>query len=232
MLLAVLVPAGLLAYGNLLAFRAVRAPIVVALNLALAAGLVLMARSAGASWHALGLDPRGVGSGLIQGAIVAGVVLASGFLVLLTPLRRPFRDLRAVEMRPSQLAFHYLLRIPFGTALAEEVFFRGVLLTLAAAEGWGLGALVWSSAAFGLWHVGATLDFLRANRPSADGPEKALAVLAGVAFTTVGGILFAVLRITAESLLAPILAHAAVNTVGFTLARSEPRAHASRPARG
>jgi membrane protease YdiL (CAAX protease family) len=43
-----------------------------------------------------------------------------------------------------------------------------------------------------------------------------------VALTFVGGIGFAALRVASESLLAPVLAHAAINVVGFTLARPEP----------
>jgi membrane protease YdiL (CAAX protease family) len=54
--------------------------------------------------------------------------------------------------------------------------------------------------------------------------------VSGVALTTAGGILFATLRIAAESLLAPILAHAAFNVAGLSLARSEPRWAGDLPA--
>jgi membrane protease YdiL (CAAX protease family) len=221
--LIVLVTVALLVYGNVLAFRAVRAPVVVAVNLAVAVGLVVLARAAGVSWHALGLDAEGLPSGLLWGGVAALVVSLAAGIILATPLRRFFRDVRAVDMGPPTMAFHYLVRIPFGTALFEEVAFRGVLLALLAQEGLEIGAILWSSVAFGLWHVGASLDFLRANTPGADAGAKALAIVTGVALTAAGGILFAVLRIAAESLLAPILAHAAFNVAGLSLARSEPR---------
>jgi membrane protease YdiL (CAAX protease family) len=221
--LIVLVTVALLVYGNVLAFRAVRAPVVVAVNLAVAVGLVVLARAAGVSWHALGLDAEGLPSGLLWGGVAALIVSLAAGIIPATPLRRAFLDVRAVDMRPPTMAFHYLVRIPFGTALFEEVAFRGVLLALLAREGFEIGAILWSSVAFGLWHVGASLDFLRANSPRADGGAKALAIVSGVALTTAGGILFAVLRIAAESLLAPILAHAALNVAGLSLARSEPR---------
>jgi uncharacterized protein len=213
---------GLLVYGNLVAYRAVRAPVVVAVNLVLGAALVAGARALGISWHALGLAPSGVGSGLAWGlGAVVGTVLV-GAAIMATPLRRAFADIRAVDMAPRTLAFHYLVRIPFGTALFEEVVFRGVLLALLAGRGLEVAAILGSSAAFGLWHIGASLDLLRANRPDAGAAGRAFAVATGVALTVVGGIGFAVLRVASESLLAPVLAHVAINVVGFTLARPEP----------
>jgi uncharacterized protein len=219
----VLLVALLLLYGNLVAYRGVRAPVVVAMNMAVGAGLVILARGVGLSWHALGLDAGNLPTGLLWAGVMALIVLLGGAIILVTPLRRAFRDIRAVDMRPATMAFHYLVRIPFGTALFEEVVFRGFLLALLAREGSEVGAVLWSSVAFGLWHIGASLDFLRANRPEATLSAKTLAVVSGVAVTTMAGILFCVLRIAAESLVAPILAHAAFNVVGLTLARSEGR---------
>ena len=219
-LLALLV--GLLVYGNLVAYRAVRAPVVVAVNLVLGGALVAAARTQGISWRALGLDPSDAGGGLAWGlgAVVATVLV--GAAITATPLRRALADIRAVDMAPRTLRFHYLVRIPFGTALFEEVVFRGILLALLAEGGLEVAAILTSSAAFGLWHIGASLDLLGANRPDAGPRAKALAVATGVALTFVGGIGFAVLRVASESLLAPVLAHAAINVVGFTLTRPEP----------
>jgi membrane protease YdiL (CAAX protease family) len=213
---------GLLVYGNLVAYRAVRAPVVVAVNLALGAALVAGARALGISWHALGLDPSGVGTGLAWGVGAAIAAVLVGAAITATPLRRAFADIRAVDMAPRILAFHYLVRIPFGTALFEEVVFRGVLFALLAGGGLELTAILGSSAAFGLWHIGASLDLLHANRPDAGAAGRAFAVATGVALTFVGGIGLAALRVASESLLAPVLTHAAINVVGFTLARPEP----------
>jgi len=213
----------LLAYGNFVAYRAVRAPVVVAVNVVLGAGLVAGARGLGISWHALGLEPAGLPTGLWWGAALSAVVVVGGALVYVTPLRRSLADIRAVRMVPREMAFHYLVRIPFGTALIEEVVFRGVLLAVLSLTYPGSTAILASSVAFGLWHVGASLDFLRANRPDAGTRTKVVAALTGVVVTTAGGIAFAVLRIAAESLLAPVLAHAAFNVVGLTLARSGSR---------
>jgi membrane protease YdiL (CAAX protease family) len=215
---------GLLVYGNLVAYRAVRAPVVVAVNLVLGGALVAAARALGLSWHALGLGPSELGSGVAWGLGTAVAAALGGAVIAATPLRRLFADLRAVDMAPRTLRFHYLVRIPFGTALFEEVVFRGILVALLAGGGPELPAILASSAAFGLWHIGASLDLLRANRPDAGAGAgaKALAVATGVALTFLGGIGFAVLRLASESLAGPVLAHAAINVVGFTLARPEP----------
>ena len=210
----------LLLYGNVVAYRAVRAPVVVAVNLVLGAGLVVAARAAGVSWQALGLHPGAAPRGLLWGAAMAAVVAGGGALVALTPVRRAFADLRTVRMVPRELAFHYVVRIPFGTALFEEVVFRGVLLALLARETTALVAVVASSIAFGLWHIGASLDFLRANRPDAGRRARVAAALAGIGVTFGGGLAFAALRLAAGSLAAPVLVHAVVNTVGLTLARA------------
>jgi uncharacterized protein len=224
-LLFLLLVAMLLAYGNLIGYLAVRAPAIIAVNLVLAAGLLALARAIGISWHALGLDAAGLASGFLWGGVVALVIFLGGTVIRLTPLRRAFRDVRTVELRPPGPAFHYLVRIPLGTSLFEEIVFRGFLLALLASGGFEVGAIIWSSVLFGLWHVGASLDFLRANQPQADVVDKVLAVVSGVALTTVGGIGLAVLRVAAESLVAPILAHAAINVTGFWLARAEPTTH-------
>lgn len=210
----------LLVYGNVVAYRGVRAPVVVVMNLALGTALVAVARAVGVSWHALGLDPALVPRGAAWGGAVAAALVLGGALVAATPLRRGFADLRTVRMVPRELAFHYVVRIPFGTALFEEVVFRGVILALLAREASALTAIVLSSAAFGLWHVGASLDFLRANQPDPSARQKVTAVVAGIAITAAAGVGFAVLRVASESLMAPVLAHAAINAVGLTLART------------
>jgi uncharacterized protein len=216
--------AGLLVYGNVLAFRAVRAPWVIAANLAGAALLVAGARGTGLSWETLGLSSGRLLVGAAWGAGAAvGAAVVTGAL-LATPARRLFRDVRMVKTEPPGPAFHLLLRIPLGTALFEEVVFRGVLLAAWDAEMGTVAAVAGSSITFGLWHVGATLDLLRANHPDA-GPRARLAsVAAGVILTAVGGVGFCLLRLASGTLVAPVLAHAGINMAGFAAAR------ASRPA--
>jgi uncharacterized protein len=108
--------------------------------------------------------------------------------------------------------FETLVRIPLETALAEEVIFRGVLLALglrSRSRGW---AIVTSSVLFGLWHV---VPRLGAPARDAYGRPDASATAAVFATTAIAGAGFAWLRLRAGSVLAPVLAHAALNMAAF-----------------
>lgn len=78
--------------------------------------------------------------------VVAGGALAGVGLRLLRPVRRE---------APSNRAKWVLVDIPLGTALPEELLFRGALTpALEAAYGRRTGSVV-GPVTFGLWHVGA-----------------------------------------------------------------------------
>ncbi|TWS19834.1 CPBP family intramembrane metalloprotease [Tsukamurella asaccharolytica] len=78
--------------------------------------------------------------------VVAGGALATAGLALVRPVRRE---------APSNRGKWVLVDIPLGTALPEEVLFRGALTpSLEAAFGRRVGSAV-GPLAFGLWHVGA-----------------------------------------------------------------------------
>ena len=115
------------------------------------------------------------------------------------------------------------MRIPFGTALAEEVLFRGALLGLFLLHHRPRTAVILSSLAFGLWHVLPTLHSVTTNQAAAEAATSTaskLGVVAGtVVVTTVAGIAFCWLRRRSGSLLAPWMAHTGINTFAFTAAR-------------
>ncbi len=149
-------------------------------------------------------------------AVVMVVILAIG--VLLPPTRPFFEDERAADMSFGLLLYHVIVRIPLGTAVFEEVAFRGVL--------YGVGKRVWSapraavvsSALFGLWHILPTLTVTETNLGVADTAGSAAAVIAGVLGTFVAGLFFVWVRERADSLVAPIVVHAVINSVALTLA--------------
>lgn len=187
-------------------------------NLAVGAALVAGALAAGLSLAQLGLAADGVTDGWRWGRLVVLVVAVlaavAGALADRVPVIGGALDDRRADLPPQHLAFHVLVRIPLGTALFEEVAFRGVLLA-AFAEAVGTGwAVVASSVAFGLWHVGPTRLATRENEVDDDRTARRR-VVAAVALTTVGGGGFALLQVGSGSLLAPVLAHAAIN--GFAL---------------
>jgi uncharacterized protein len=193
-------------------------------NLALTAGLLLLARSLRLTWAELGLDRAAIGAGVRWGAVATAVVaVVLGIGVLLADqvafVAVLLGDQRAA-LPPEELAYHAGLRIPAGTALFEELAFRGVLfaLLLRASNPWR--ATVVSSIVFGLWHVAPTIVALRVNDVVPAEAAGVGAIVAAVLVTALAGVVFSVLRWRSKSLLAPILAHWATNSLGLLAAAS------------
>ena len=170
----------------------------------------------------VGLAPRQLARGLawgggafalIAGAIGVGVLLAD----VIAPVGRLLEDQRAAGFA-DDVWFVALVRIPLGTAVFEEVAFRGVLL--AAALRWlsRWRAVAVSSIAFGLWHIAPTIVALRINEVVVASPGGLIAIGGAVVVTTIAGYAFCWLRLASDSLVAPILAHIGTNSVGLLAA--------------
>lgn len=183
-------------------------------NLAVAGLLIVLARRAGLDWPALGLARADLGRGLVVGllAMVAvGAVIALGLIV--PPIEEVLRDETVRDASTAERWFVPLVRIPLGTAVFEEVLFRSVLLgaLLATMRTWKAVAV--SSVLFGLWHVVPAWETTDAGVLATVG-----AVIGTVVVTTIGGVLFAVLRTWSRSVVAPILAHTATNSFAYAAA--------------
>lgn len=173
---------------------------------ALGAGLAALLRPR------MGLRPPHVWSGLrlgsAAGATVAGAVAA-------TTAVPAVRQAMAARELPDPAWRWGLVDIPLGTVWAEEVAFRGALSTASrAAFGPTAGRLV-QSAVFGLSHIA---DARAAGEP----------VWGTVLVTGVAGLVFDWLRARTGSLLAPMLAHLAVNEAGALIAIAVQRRRAAR----
>ncbi|HEV2896205.1 MAG TPA: CPBP family intramembrane glutamic endopeptidase [Actinomycetota bacterium] len=225
----VLAGAELAAAGALLAWnaavnRVVPSPAYVPANLA-AAGLSLAAaRQAGVSAAELGLDRQRAGRGLRVGLAAAAPVVAVVAIGAALPATRRFlvEDRRATTGGAGYALYHTLVRIPLGTAVAEEALFRGALLGLLTQRHPRARAVAVSSALFGCWHVLPTLDTLALNPLGATVGDRAGtggAVLASVAVTALAGLGFSWLRFRGDSVVAPVVAHAALNSSAFAAAR-------------
>lgn len=195
----------LVAYNNLInAWPPFHSWAYVPCNLVLTAGALALSGAhvafGGAPGAALGL------------ALAAPVVLAF-LLVSAGRHRRLLADERVAGLAGWRLAYHLALRIPLGTALAEEVLFRGVLVEAWRAAGLPIGAAaLWAAAAFGLWHVAPTVIGLRRNDARASPARVGAAVAGAVAATAGAGLGLTWLRLRSGGLLAPIVLHAAVNS--------------------
>jgi len=213
-----------LALNNVAAHRLLPAPADAALNLATAAGLAGYARRVGCSASDLGIRPTDVASGLRAGLTAAAVASAAVTLGAATPWTRPFFDNpRVRHASRGQVGYHLAVRIPLATAFAEELLFRGALLALLRRSRSRVAAIVWTSLLFGAWHVLPTLDDYQGNPTSAlvDDParRRRLAVLATTASTAAAGGALAWLRLRSRSLVAPVLAHAALNASAYLAGR-------------
>lgn len=184
--------------------------------------LLLVARLDGISWTAMGLGASTWYQGLIWSAIVfACVALFYAITASLPILRKGFADKRAVDQGWPSLLYESTIRIPFGTAVLEEVAFRGVLLAVVVAGwGWWPGVIV-SSIVFGLWHILPSLDF-HENHEAAEKLGdgfwgKAVSVVGTVFGTAVAGVVFCLLLDFTGSLFPVIVLHASLNGIGMAV---------------
>lgn len=189
-------------------------------NVIAGGGLVALARRYGCSWDDLGLDGARARSGMKLGmagtVVTAGVTLAGA---LHPRARRYLLDQRAAAQTGRDIAYQALIRFPVGTALFEEVAFRGVVYGVWRREGSSdrVAALA-TGAVFGLWHLIPTARALAGN-PAANQvaslPSRAGAVAAGAALTGVASLGLSWLRKASGSLIAPWLIHAGINCFGY-----------------
>lgn len=217
--------AAVLGYG-VLVNRVVPNELYVPVNLAAAGAAVAAAHALGASWRDLGLARDRMTAGLRLGGLTLLPIAAVVALGLAIPWTREFfRDTTIVDASTAEAVYTLLLRIPFGTALAEELIFRGALLGLFLQRHRPWVAVALSSAVFGLWHVLPTLSSLDTN-PGAAATAGSVLLQAGavalvVLATGLGGAVFSWLRLRSGSILAPWLTHTGLNSIGYLGSRLE-----------
>jgi uncharacterized protein len=191
-------------------------------NLVATALVVWLATLAALPLEDLGLATDALGDGwrwgrLMVVAAAVVVALAAGLADRLGPVAALLGDRRAA-LPFAALVSAVLVRIPLGTALFEEVLFRGVVLAALQQVGSTGFAVAWSSIAFGLWHVAPTIVALRENGVPPGSPAGRRAIVGAVLVTTLAGVGFAGLALASGSLLAPFLAHWAFNAFGLLAA--------------
>jgi membrane protease YdiL (CAAX protease family) len=193
-------------------------------NLIAAAALIALARRSGMSFADIGLGTARLRSGLALGGLVA-VGVGSAFMGAARSGRfdRWLLDERARGHRRAGVAYRSLVRFPVGTALFEELAFRGVLDGLWRRRGGDGAAGVITAVAFGAWHVVPTYRLypgmgLGAGA-QASRSERVWAALGSGAVTAASGSGFTWLRRRSGSVAAPWLVHAAYNVGGYLAGR-------------
>ena len=210
-----LIACALVAYNALLnRWPPFHGPAYVPMNVA--AGFVLVAVAV--SGLDLSFDRIGFAGGFAPAVpgLAAGALLAAPLFFLARSRSRAhlIADARAT---PDDVVFRTLVRIPIGTALFEEVLFRGVLLGALLDEGKTI-AVAGSAVAFGLWHIEPARLMARMNDRSVT-PT----IVATVAVTFVAGIALAVLRIASGGLALPVALHGSVNALANLASRQALR---------
>lgn len=164
----------------------------------------------------LGLSPIDLGftGGLAPGVIgLAGGALLAAPLFVLARSRRGAYLIADERAAPEDVVYRTLVRIPVGTALFEEVLFRGVLFG-ALLDHSRPTAVVGSAVAFGLWHLEPARLMARMN-----GRPVVPTIAATVAVTTAAGAALAVVRVAGGGLALPIALHASVNALANLASR-------------
>jgi uncharacterized protein len=187
-------------------------------NLVAAGAISGLAARRGVGIEKQGLElrqaPRGVLYGLGAFAAIAVTISAGAHI---KGLRVFYQDVRFTSAPPSRAAYEALVRIPIGTALPEEVIFRGAVLGILLRYQRPFLAGAISSSLFGLWHIVPAMKTI--STPPAAGAtwreRKVPWVAATVGTTSVAGFLLTLLRFRSSSIVAPWLAHSAANSAGY-----------------
>jgi membrane protease YdiL (CAAX protease family) len=192
-------------------------------NLAMAAGLVALARRSDLSFEAMGLGRGQLRKGFLVGSAVGGSMAAAIALAASGRFDRWFLDERARGHGRGESAYRVAVRFPIGTALFEEVAFRGVLDGLLRRSAGDPAARAATAAAFGAWHLVPTFRFFPDMGAARGAPssvkQRTLAALSGAILTGLSGFGFTVLRERTGSVAAPWLVHSAVNASSYLSAR-------------
>ena len=146
-----------------------------------------------------------------------GIVSAVLFVVFLVD-NQVFKDARYDNSPFDALLLAFVL-IPLKTVIFEELGFRGLLagLTLRLSQDKRVATVI-SSLLFGLWHVRTAGNIGAYNIGNNLIIPQPLVVAAVLLVTTMAGVVFCILRWRSRSLIAPIGAHWAINSIAVLLA--------------
>jgi membrane protease YdiL (CAAX protease family) len=209
---ALLLSVLLLLYSNLtsLVEPASREDLLLYSNLGLLALLLVWARRAGFTLPELGLAGAQARASALWG-IALGLVLAllPVAFIALAPFvtGEPVQAGEINDLSGSEMALRLAFRVPVGTALFEEVAFRGVLYAswLRATD---LRRTVLSTGiVFALWHVVITFKTVTGSEVVEGAPFIALGYLGSLIGLFVGGAAFALLRWRTGGVTGPFFFH-------------------------
>ncbi|MEO6126686.1 MAG: CPBP family intramembrane glutamic endopeptidase [Ilumatobacteraceae bacterium] len=211
---------GILAIANVMSNRVLPSQVYVPWNAGVAIGITLIARRI-VSDDQLGLGEwrRGFRFGMVLVVVTTAILLMG---LAMPAVNKLFEDKR-VSTGVATVLYQAVVRIPLGTVLLEELAFRSVLPGLVARRHGVMRGAIVASVLFGLWHVLPALNINNVNPVARDVfgsglGGKAAAVAFAVVGTMLAGLWLCLIRYRARSVLAPMMAHIATNSIGFTIA--------------
>lgn len=221
---------GILAYGSILA-KYIPRKAHIGSNL-LAAGLtVLLGIFLGLSFPQMGLTLHGVTKIIIVSIAATLAIFLVTFLVSFIPfLKRIFLGESFANARARTVFFEAGFRIPLGTALVEEILFRGVLLGALLQSYSPVAAGIIAAIVFGLWHIVPSINSIESNNAvqeklRAKSLHTASSVAAIVLVTTIAGLFFNWLRIVSGTIFTTWAVHWAINSSGAVAAALQGKIH-------
>jgi len=148
--------------------------------------------------------------------------LLIGILIFVSVLKissnfQPASNLSTFANQGSTKFFPILVGIPAGTVLLEEIAFRGVMFALLMTQGFSTNqALILSSLAFGVWHIGLVVRSRKVHSiVSWPGFTCGILMLV-VGF--IGGIIYGALRIQTGNIVGCLIAHWIANSFSIVAA--------------
>lgn len=210
----------ILLYSTVLA-KSVPAKYHLYLNISITAVAILLGLSFGLNLEQMGLAFNKILPGIFIALVAVIIIIISTSIVATIPLlRRFFLGDNLAQASGKLITYEATIRVPFGTALIEEVLFRGVLLGLLLQQNSLIVAIIISAVIFGLWHIFPTIAMLEDNkilaRANKDLKKRKYGSIVGIVLITASaGLVFAWLRIIANSIVAPWLVHWSINSSGM-----------------
>jgi uncharacterized protein len=190
-------------------------------NLVVSGLLVGVGRASGLGWEEMGLHPGDVRRGLRIGGRASAAVAAAALVALGHPRTRALlRDERATVATGGAIWRRALLRFPVGTALFEEVAFRGVLPALFRQTHHPVSAEALTGAVFAAWHLIPTGRALAGNPLRLELPRARpiLVIVGGSVAAGAATLPLGWARRAGGSLLAPWLIHSSFNSLSYLAA--------------
>lgn len=183
-------------------------------NVVITAALVGLGASSGSTLADMGLSPRLTSRDWRTASTAASACALTTVLAVSYPVSRSiFLDERARDDGARVIVEKVIVRFPLGTALFEEVAFRGVLPRILARS--RVTGHVLSSMMFALWHVIPTARVLRGNPLNQRANNPMLVVATGSITAGLAGLLLSNARERSGSVALPWMLHSMFNIITY-----------------